>query len=167
MVIFEVSDRKLHRDFLMVPKVLYKSDPYWVCPLDKDTETAFNPEQNHLFREGNACRWVLKDKKNNLIGRIAAFHYRGYSKSCDQPTGGIGWYECINNQDAANLLFDTAKKWLIHEKMQAMDGPINFGETDTNWGLLIDGFAERRAEPYTAALQEMARQGMPPSDSEQ
>ena len=24
--------------------------------------------------------------------------------------------------------------------MEAMDGPVNFGETDKYWGLLVDGF---------------------------
>jgi hypothetical protein len=38
------------------------------------------------------------------------------------------------------LLFDTAKKWLQDKGMKAMDGPINFGENDSFWGLLVDGF---------------------------
>jgi GNAT superfamily N-acetyltransferase len=140
MRIIEVSDRKSRYDFLRVPKLLYKRDPYWVCPLDNDTENTFIPSHNPLFKEGNACRWILKDEKNNLIGRIAAFHHRDYVKSNQQPTGGIGWFECINDQGAAKLLFDTAKEWLQKEGMEAMDGPVNFGETDINWGLLVAGF---------------------------
>jgi len=140
MKIFEVTSRKLSRDFLRVPKLLYKRDPHWVCPLDNDIEATFNPSHNPLFKQGDACRWILKDDKNNLIGRIAAFHFHDYSKTHHQPTGGIGWFECINNQEAANVLFDTAREWLTGQNMEAMDGPINFGETDTNWGLLADGF---------------------------
>jgi hypothetical protein len=37
-------------------------------------------------------------------------------------------------------LFDVAKTWLIEAGVQAMDGPINFGERDKWWGLLVDGF---------------------------
>ena len=59
-----------------------------------------------------------------------------------QPTGGVGFFECIENQDAAFLLFDQAKAWLQSEGMEAMDGPINFGERDKWWGLLVDGFSE-------------------------
>lgn len=140
MKIIEVDDRKSVRDFLRVPRLLYNKDPHWVCPLDKDTEATFNPSLNPLFKEGNACRWILKDEKNSLIGRVAAFHSQTYIKSNDQPTGGIGWFDCIDDQEAANLLFDTTKEWLTSQNMQAMDGPINFGETDTNWGLLVDGF---------------------------
>ena len=58
----------------------------------------------------------------------------------DQPTGGIGFFECIDDQQAAFLLFDTAKTWLKSQNIHAMDGPINFGEKDSYWGLLVDGF---------------------------
>ena len=57
----------------------------------------------------------------------------------NQPTGGCGFFECINDQKAANLLFETAKKWLKEREMQAMDGPINFGERDRYWGLVVEG----------------------------
>ena len=34
--------------------------------------------------------------------------------------------------------------------MEAMDGPINFGERDRYWGLLVEGFENRPiyANPY-------------------
>ena len=51
-----------------------------------------------------------------------------------------GFFECINNHTAANLLFDTAKNWLQQRGMEAMDGPINFGERNAWWGLLVEGF---------------------------
>lgn len=139
-MLIEVSDRKTRRDFIEVPKILYKKDPFWVCPLDRDTETAFNPEENKLFAGGNACRWILRDDNNRLIGRIAAFYNHDLSARNKQSTGGIGWFECINDQEAARLLFDAGKDWLKKEGMEAMDGPINFGSNDTNWGLLVDGF---------------------------
>jgi hypothetical protein len=62
------------------------------------------------------------------------------NKGTDFPTGGIGFFDCINDQQAANLLFDTAKNWLIAQGIEAMDGPINFGDRDKWWGLLVEGF---------------------------
>jgi hypothetical protein len=54
--------------------------------------------------------------------------------------GGMGFFECINDTAAAELLFDNARHWLIKEGMEAMDGPINFGERDRWWGLVTEGF---------------------------
>ena len=36
-----------------------------------------------------------------------------------------------------------AKNWLASNGMEAMDGPVNFGENDNNWGLLVDGFMQQ------------------------
>jgi hypothetical protein len=88
-------------------------------------------------------RWILKDNNGNLIGRIAAFTNKKYkNKGDDVAAGGIGFFECIDNQEAANLLLDTGKKWLQQKGMEAMDGPINFGERDRWWGLVTEGFYE-------------------------
>jgi len=140
MKIIEVTNRKTRHLFLKTPKILYKNDPYWVCPPDPEIESIFNPRQNRFFKEGEAIRWILVNEKNKPLGRIAAFYYREYARSHKQPTGGTGFFECINDQGAANLLFDTAKKWLESKGMEAMDGPVNFGENDNHWGLLVKGF---------------------------
>jgi GNAT superfamily N-acetyltransferase len=140
MNIIKVEDKKTAKEFLKAAKILYKNDPVWVCPMDKQINAIFDPKQNTYYNHGRAERWVLKNDTGELTGRIAAFIDDKNAETEAQPTGGIGFFECINDQDAANLLFDTAKKWLADQKIEAMDGPINFGERDSWWGLLVDGF---------------------------
>lgn len=140
MKIIEVNSKAEKADFLNVARVIYKNDTVWVCPPDKDINSIFNPKTNVYYSHGDACRWILKDANNKLIGRIAAFINENKQELEDQPTGGIGFFECIEDEKAAFMLFDTAKAWLEERKMEAMDGPINFGETDKYWGLLVDGF---------------------------
>jgi hypothetical protein len=141
MQIVEVKDRKGQKDFLRVNVELFKGEPNYIQPLDKDVEEVFNPQKNKAFRFGEAIRWVLKDEKGKLIGRIAAFVNKKYRTKGDRfPVGGVGFFDCINDQQAANLLFDTAKEWLSQKGMGAMDGPINFGERDRWWGLIVEGF---------------------------
>lgn len=143
MQIIEVKSGKEKREFLDFPKRLYKDDPNWVCMLDSELEATFDPDKNHLFRQGEACRWILRDEGGVTIGRIAAFIDKVRSAVYDQPTGGIGFFEVIQNKEAAFTLFDTGKEWLASRSMKAMDGPINFGENDTNWGLLVEGFVQQ------------------------
>ena len=38
------------------------------------------------------------------------------------------------------MLFDAARLWLASRGMEAMDGPINFGQRRDWWGLLVEGF---------------------------
>ncbi|TWI96312.1 hypothetical protein JN11_04046 [Mucilaginibacter frigoritolerans] len=142
MLITEVKDKKTRKAFLDVARILYKNDNIWVCPLDNDIEAVFDPAKNNFHQHGKCTRWVLRDESGKLIGRVAAFINNKKAYNYEQPTGGIGFFECINNEEAAFLLFDTAKKWLQANGMQAMDGPINFGENDNFWGLLVEGFTQ-------------------------
>ena len=143
MQIIPVNDAAAAKEFLQVAIQLYKKDLQWIRPLDKDIDEVFNKEKNKAFRFGEVTRWIMKDDNGKLIGRIAAFVNKKYKNKCDEvKVGGIGFFECIYNQKAANILFDTAKKWLEEKGMQAMDGPINFGERDKWWGLVTAGFAE-------------------------
>jgi hypothetical protein len=140
MTVTEVKTTAHKKIFLDVARYVYRGDKNWICPLDSDVEAVFDPRQNHFHEHGKCTRWILTDNSGTHIGRIAAFINDKKAWNYEQPTGGIGFFECIDNGDAAFLLFDTAKKWLAQNNMQAMDGPINFGENDKFWGLLIDGF---------------------------
>ena len=143
MQIIPVGSISTQKEFLNVPLVLYRNDPNWIQPLDKDIEEVFDEKKNKAFRFGKVQRWLLKDANGILTGRIAAFVNSKYkNKGDDVPVGGCGFFECINDQAAANLLFDTAKEWLKENGMEAMDGPINFGERDRWWGLVTRGFME-------------------------
>ncbi|MBK8362518.1 MAG: hypothetical protein IPL24_02220 [Bacteroidetes bacterium] len=140
MKVTEVQSENDAREFLLLPVNIYSDDPNWIRPLDKDIEVVFDRKKNKFFRHGNRTRFLLKNDQGRTIGRIAAFYNERTSKKESQPTGGIGFFECPNDQNAANLLFDTAKQWLIANNQEAMDGPINFGERDSWWGLIVQGF---------------------------
>ncbi|MCE2734064.1 MAG: hypothetical protein LW821_11915 [Flammeovirgaceae bacterium] len=141
MKIIEVNHPNLVRQFLDFPLVLYKNLPNWIRPLDNDIEAVFDSKKNKAFQDGTCTRWILVDEKNKTIGRIAAFvNNRTKLKGNKQPTGGLGFFECIENKEAAFLLFDAAKNWLQEKGMEAMDGPINFGNRDKWWGLLVEGY---------------------------
>lgn len=140
MQLIEVNNSLTAKEFLEVPRIIYKNDPNWISHLEQDIEAVFDQGKNKYFILGEAIRWVLKDDKGNLVGRVAAFVHPEFSVIFKQPTGGMGFFECTNNPEAAGILFDACKNWLLQKGMEAMDGPINFGEKDRFWGLLIDGF---------------------------
>ncbi len=139
MQYIEVKDKHSIREFLDFPKYLYRNDPNWVCPLDNTIEAVFNPKQNVFFTHGQAIRWIFKDE-GKIVGRAAAFINTKKAYNFQQPTGGMGFFECVEDKNVAFYIFDTCKEWLKERGMEAMDGPINFGENDNFWGLLVEGF---------------------------
>ncbi|HNS16589.1 MAG TPA: hypothetical protein PKH94_09815 [Bacteroidales bacterium] len=138
----EVNNRRTRKEFLLLPVRLYKKDQWYIRPLDRDVERVFDPERNKFFRMGECTRWILVDERGKTVGRVAAFIDRKTSGKNEQPTGGIGFFDCINDQEAASALFDQCRAWLAAKGMEAMDGPVNFGERHEWWGLLVEGFSE-------------------------
>ena len=157
MKIIVVDTELLSKAFREMPLRIYKHDKKYIRPLNKDIDEVFDQSKNKFFRHGECERWLLQDDNKHYIGRLAVFVNKKYLQ--DQATGGIGFFECDNNQDAANYLFDRAKEWLQARGMEAIDGPINFGERDRWWGLLVNGFDEplycmNYNPPYYQALFE-------------
>jgi hypothetical protein len=139
MKLIEVKTKRSKKLFNKLPRIIYKNDPNYACPLTQMVEDNFDPEKNSFFKHGKAIRWVLLER-NKPIGRIAAFIDLDKVNVFEQATGNIGYFECINDKETASILFDCAKKWLSQQGVEAMDGPANMGENYMNHGLLTMGF---------------------------
>jgi hypothetical protein len=138
--ICEVSDPATEEAFFSLPAAIYHDEPYWVAPLESEVKTIFDRTKNPYFNHGVAKRWVVTDKDGIVVGRIAAFmnFHKMYEEG--KKVGGIGFFECINDRAVAFKLFDTAFRWLKeHYQVQSVIGPVNFGENDKFWGLLVEG----------------------------
>lgn len=148
----EVTDSQQENEFILLPVKLYKGNKYWVRPLDNDIRNVFNKDKNPCFRHGECVRWLLKDDNSGqYIGRVAAFINHKTCGLDKYAVGQMGFFECTDNREAAFLLFDKCREWLEDRGMEAMEGPVNFGERIEWWGLLVDGFDQtpNYAMPYT------------------
>ncbi|REC78030.1 hypothetical protein DRF60_10225 [Chryseobacterium elymi] len=140
IIVEEVQSDNQKKKFLEFPAQLYRHDKSYIRPRNQDIEEIFDPEKNKSFLDGECARFLFKNKENETVGKVAVFISTLYEQK--QPTGGIGFFDCINDQKTADFIFDHCKNWLQKRGMEAMDGPINFGERDKFWGLLTEGFAE-------------------------
>lgn len=143
MRLIEVQDDKTRAAFHALPRRIYADDPVWIPHLKQDIDKVFDRDKNRIFKKGGqAKRWVAQDGDGQWVGRIAAFVNPKYSKGMEQPTGGVGFFESTDDDAVATLLLDAAEAWLKEQDMEAVDGPINFGEKDKYWGLLVDNFTD-------------------------
>lgn len=141
MKLIEVIDKKTNEEFHKICEIIYQSDSNYIPHIRQDLEKIFDVSKNKLFRQGGELiRWILKDSNDILIGRVAAFIHPKTSQSGKHKIGSMGFFECIKNKEAAYILLDACKKWLIDRGMEGMEGPINFGERDQFWGLLVQNF---------------------------
>ncbi len=142
MQLVEVNNAATAKDFIKVNVLMNKNNPNYIRSLNNEINDVFDAAKNKNFKYGEIKRWVLKDD-NKLVGRIAAFTHSKYkNKGTDFAVGGVGFFDCIDDETAPKILFNNAKKWLQSKGMEAMDGPINFLDRDKWWGLMAEGFEE-------------------------
>lgn len=149
----EIRTKKQEAAFIELPVRLYKDSPYWIRPLNNDIRNIFDSGKNPCFKNGECVRWLLKNESGEYVGRVAAFINRKTCGLDKYKVGQMGFFECIDEREAAFRLFDQCREWLQSKGMDAMEGPVNFGERIEWWGLLVDGFDRypNYAMPYTHA----------------
>ena len=137
--IVEVTGNRLLREFINLPYRLYKDDPYWV-PIPKLlTRQTLKGKNNALFANGEHITYILREDKKT-IGRLVAGYDRVSNEEKNIKKGYVSLFECINDQDAANMLFNHAKKWLREKGMEFMEGPTSPSDGDDYRALLFKGY---------------------------
>ena len=129
------SDTKKFIDFIYT---FYKNDPNWVPPLRMDREKLIDKKKNPFYQHSQ-MELFLAERNGEVIGRIGAIVNDNHNKEHNDKVGFFGFFECVNEQEVANALFDEAKKYLLLKGMNAMRGPANPSVND-EYALLVDGF---------------------------
>lgn len=135
-----VSGKKDLMTFIKFQWEIYKNDPYWVPPLLMDRIKLLDKNKNPFFKHADA-EYFLAYKNGKLSGRIAAIVNHTHNEIHNDKIGFFGFFECFNDQEVANALFDKVKLWLRERGMNVMRGPANPSSND-EYGMLIDGFED-------------------------
>jgi len=137
------SNKKELKKFVKFPWKLYEGDPNWIPPLNLDLlGLPFMPgllTAQHPYHEHAETKYFMVEDEEEILGRIAATVNKRHNEIHDEKTGFFGFFECINDQEISNLLFDTASEWLKEQQMEMIRGPASFTLNDI-CGLLIDNF---------------------------
>lgn len=124
--------------FIKCQWLFYKNDDNWVPPLIMERKTLLNKKKNPFFLNATA-EYFIAYRNNKIVGRIAAIKNYVHLEHHKDNAGFWGFFESIDDQQVANALFDTAKKWLKEKGLSRMLGPANPSSND-EWGMLLDGF---------------------------
>jgi len=133
-----VDSRRARKDFLLFPWRLYRGDSNWVPPLRRNQEelTGFRP---HPFYERNQIQTFLAYRGTDVCGRIAAIINQGHNERFQEQRGFFGFFDCVDDQQVADRLFDAARAWLTERGLPAMRGPTN-PSMNYELGVLVEGF---------------------------
>ncbi|MBN2423632.1 MAG: hypothetical protein JXR46_07070 [Calditrichaceae bacterium] len=135
--IHQVTTKKDLKHFINLPYQLRKNDPYWIPPLKAEQKKIFDIRRNSLFKHIKHQFFMLKNN-GQFTGRIAAYINPEVNQYLNEKLGFIGYYECIDDENSANLLLKTAEKWLSEQGVEKIRGQWNFESQDI--GLVIEGY---------------------------
>lgn len=133
-----VNNKAQQKAFIKLPWKLYKDDPNWVPPLIINIKELVNYKK-HAFYDNAEIQTFLALKNGEVVGRIAAIIDRAHNKFHKEERGMFGFFECIDDQNVANALFDAANNWFKEREIFLIRGPANPSQ-NYEWGLLVDGF---------------------------
>jgi GNAT superfamily N-acetyltransferase len=137
MNIYTVDSQRDMLAFVEFPYDFYRDDPVWIPPLRSEQSKQFDPQHNPFLRHCNWQLFLLRDK-GKVIGRIAAFVDNIAVDFWEERIGLFGYFECIPDKTASDLLLEAARAWLRASLCTSMRGPWSF--VSQEWGMVVEGF---------------------------
>ncbi|MBQ27162.1 MAG: N-acetyltransferase [Nitrospiraceae bacterium] len=135
--VIPVTNRRLRRDFIRLPWLIYSNDPIWIPPLFLERQEQLS-QRNPYFAHARAKFW-LAYQNETAVGRISAQIDKLHLERYQDLTGFFGMIEAEDNAEVFKTLFTTAETWLRSQGMRYIRGPFNLS-INQECGLLVDGF---------------------------
>ncbi len=155
-----VSSRADLKGFINLPWKIYPRECNWVPPLKRDIRHLLDTRK-HPFWKFSEQRLFLARRGGEVVGRIAGIIDNNNNDYHNEKMGVWGFFECMDDQEAASALFSAVQDWVTRKGMDFLRGPLN-PSTNYTVGLLIEGFEYRPTimmpwnHPYYVRLVEEA-----------
>ncbi len=134
----QVGSRRDEKEFLALAWRIYKGDPNWVPPLSHNIKELVGFRKHPFYDNAKIANFLIR-KEGVVIGRVSAIINHGHNERFKEKRGFFGFFECIDDVEAARELFRAACKWLVDEGMTDARGPAN-PSLNYEVALLVEGF---------------------------
>ncbi|MBN1686912.1 MAG: hypothetical protein JW852_09675 [Spirochaetales bacterium] len=135
----DLRNKKQVKRFIKFHYDIYRDDPNWVAPLIVDYLEKFNPRKHPYYLHSQVQPFVAM-RDGRIVGRITAHENNKHVEYHNEKVGFFGFFECEDDQEAADGLFLRAGNWLREKGLETMRGPASFSVNGDPIGLLVDGF---------------------------
>lgn len=130
------------RRFVNIPFRLYAGHPQWVPPLLIDAQVQLN-RRKHPFYEHSTADFFVATRDGRDVGRIGALENRRFNDYHSTRQAQFYLFECEDDQEAANALFERVFEWARGRGLDHVVGPKGFGVLD-GYGILVEGYEHRQ-----------------------
>ncbi len=153
IVAIDPSNRAQASAFLRLPFRLYRQTPQWVPPFTADAQRMLGRQRHPFYQHSQAAFFLALSGDGRAVGRIAVLDHRPYNTHNHTRAAFFYLFECENDPEPAQALFDAAFAWACARGLDKIIGPRGFSALD-GLGLLVRGFEHRPALgiPYNPAF---------------
>jgi len=134
----QINTKKEIANFIDFPHNLYQGDKNYVPEIFIGERDKLDPKKNPFWQHSKIAMFLAyRDAK--IVGRIAAIRNDNYNEFAGTNLGFFGFFDCINDYQVAEELFNKASEWTKNEQLTGLMGPANPSTNDT-CGVLLEGF---------------------------
>jgi len=130
-------------EFVQFHYRLYRGTPQWVPPFISDIKVMMNPNKHPFYEHSDAEFFMAKNGSGEVVGRIALLENKAFNKYHDTRKANFCLFDVVDDQDAANCLFDAALDWSKNRNLDTIVGPKGFSLFD-GYGIQVEGHEHRQ-----------------------
>lgn len=128
------------KDFVQFPLKLYRDDSNYIIPSVQQQVRSLLGRHNAVITNGVQTFLMAYDGERPVGRLLAGIDFRAMQQVSGERQGYISMFECIDDQDAANALFQAAEAFLRLNGITRIVGPTPTLFDDFGVGLLVEGF---------------------------
>ncbi|NSW52537.1 MAG: hypothetical protein HPY85_08555 [Anaerolineae bacterium] len=134
----EPADRRARQRFVEFPYRLYANTPQWVPPLRTSRAEALDTARHPAYQHARAAFFLATEGRDTL-GTLAVIENQRYNEHTRQQTAFFSFFDCINDRQVSQGLFDAAFEWAQRRGLNRIIGPRGLVNSDPG-GVLLEGF---------------------------
>ena len=140
--IIDVNSKTLEKEFVNFQYDLYEGCPQFVPPFRSDIFLMMN-KKKHPFYDHSDSDFFLAKRNGKVVGKIAALENKPFNQFHNYHDSEFYLFDCIDDQEVANALFDKVSEWSKARGLNRIVGPKGYGPLD-GYGIQVEGFEHRQ-----------------------
>ncbi len=140
--VLDLSSKKLKNEFIMFPFTLYRDVPQWVPPFIGDVRMMLD-RKKHPFHEHSDAEFFTAHQDGKIVARLAVMENKPFNKVHEVKKAQFYLFDCINDQEVANAIFERGFEWARKRGLDTLVGPKGFSAFD-GYGIQIEGYEHRQ-----------------------
>ncbi len=136
--VIQVNTRQQMKDFVRLPRAIYRHIPQYVPELEGDIPRIFDHQQNSALEFSNIQPFMAY-RDGHPVGRIVGIVNRKANDCWHTHNVRFSMIEFVDDQEVSEALIKAVEDWGRQQGMDTIQGPMGITDFDKE-GMLVEDF---------------------------